>query len=76
MLFKPTSKIDLTIVREGRKAAADLKLRVRYNTLTQGDFDRLLAKVQAAFDEFAPIIDESPDPIRAEFTLVTGGARG
>ena len=76
MLLKHTSTMDLGVVREGRKAAADLKLRVRYNTLTQADFDRLLARVQAAFDELDELVDESPDPTRARLYSIAGGVRG
>ena len=76
MLLKHTSTMDLGVVREGRKAAADLKLRVRYNTLTQAEFDRLLARVQAAFDELDELVDESPDPTRAHLYTIAGGVRG
>ncbi|HJV42386.1 hypothetical protein [Caulobacter sp.] len=76
MLLKHTSTMDLGVVRDGRKAVSDLKVRIRYNTLTQADFDRLVARIQAAFDELDELVDESPDPSRALLYLIAGGARG
>ena len=73
MLLKQTSTMDLTVARDGRSAVRELKLSVRHNTLTPEAFDRLLARSQAAFDEFGPVIDESPDPTRARFHTIAGG---
>lgn len=76
MLMKPTTTMDLNVVRDGRRAVADLKVLVRYDNLTPASFERLVARLQAAFDELEPLIDESPDPSRAHLYAVTGGARG
>ena len=76
MLFKPTSILDLDKARDGRNALRELKVSVRHNTLTPEAFARLTARIQAAFDEFGPIIDESPDPKKGQFYAVAGGARG
>ena len=73
MLFKPTSILDLDKARDGRNALRELKVSVRHNTLTPEAFARLTARIQAAFDEFGPIIDESPDPTRARFHTIAGG---
>ena len=76
MLLKPTTTLDLTVARDGRQALKDLKISVRFDTLTPEAFARLTARIQAAFDELAPIIDESPDPTRAQLYATDGGVRG
>ena len=76
MLFKPTTTMDLTVARDGRQALKDLKISVRYETLTPDAFARLTARIEAAFEELSPIIDESPDPTRAHLYSIAGGARG
>lgn len=76
MLMKPTSTMDLNVVRDGRRAVADLKVQVRYDTLTPTAFERLVGRIQAAFDEIEPLVDESPDPTRAHLYAIEGGARG
>ena len=76
MQLKPTTTLDLTVARDGRQALKDLKISVRFDTLTPEAFARLTARIQAAFDELGPIIDESPDPTRAHLYAIDGGARG
>lgn len=76
MFVKPMTNIDLTVVRDGRSALRDLRLGRRYRTLDAACVDRLEARLQAAFDEIARIIDESPDPTRAHLYAIDGGARG
>lgn len=75
MFVTPMTNIDLTVVRDGRSALRELRQGRRYRTLDAAGVDRLEARLQAAFDEIAPIIDESPDPTRARMQVITGGAR-
>lgn len=76
MLLKHTSTVDLTVVREGRRAADQLKIRLRYQNLSQSDLERAIDRIVAAFKELDDLVDESPDPTRARLYSIAGGARG
>ncbi len=75
-MFHPVTTVDLTKVRLGRTSLTALRARIRTETLTPADCDRLLGRIEQAFEELGPVIDESPDPTRTVFTASAERAHG
>lgn len=73
MLFQPTTRIDLTKLRLGRSSLKQLKIRADSHTLTELDAERLMRRIEEAFAELGPIIDDGPNPVSAPFTVIDGG---
>ena len=73
MLFQPTTRIDLTKLRLGRSSLKQLKIRADSETLTHLDAERFIRRIQEAFDELGPIIDDGPNSVSAPFTVIDGG---
>jgi hypothetical protein len=73
MLFQPTTRIDLTKLRLGRSSLKQLKIRADSETLTQLDAERFMRRIEEAFAELGPLLDESPNPVSAPFTVIDGG---
>jgi len=62
----------LDIARQGKSAARQIRAQMQAGVLTQPELDRLLAKVEAGFEQMMPE-PPAPPPRRDPFTVVRGG---
>lgn len=60
----------LDLARQGKSAARQIRAQMEAGVLTQPELDRLLAKVEAGFEQMMPT---PPAPRRDPFTVVRGG---
>ena len=62
----------LDIARQGKSAARQIRAQMQAGVLTQAELDRLLAKVEAGFEQMMPE-QAAPPPRRDAFSVVRGG---
>lgn len=63
----------LDIARQGKSAARQLRAQARAGVLTDREFDRLMAKVEAGFEQMIPTPSSIAPAVEASFRVIDGG---